>query len=122
MKLMIVDDSLLIRNKISRSMLKRFSKIVRAENGVKAIEMVKQEHPTIITMDLTMPGIDGVEAIQKIVQIAPSTQILVVSALADKATAIKALTLGASGFLCKPFTESEIDAAIQRVMKLGVKA
>ncbi len=121
MKIMIVDDSLVIRNKISRSLLSKFNRILRAEDGAKAIELVASERPDFITMDLTMPKVDGVSAIREILSIAPKTKILVVSALADKDTAIEALTLGASGFLCKPFTDSDINDAIARVLRIGAK-
>ncbi|GAA6139600.1 response regulator [Arenicella sp. 4NH20-0111] len=118
MKLMIVDDSLVIRNKINRTLLAKFNGVLRAENGVQAIELVISEKPDVITMDLTMPKMGGVEAIQQIIGIAPSTHILVVSALADKATAISALSYGANGFLCKPFTEHELSSAIERIIDI----
>lgn len=122
MKLLIVDDSLIIRNKISRSLLAKFSKVYRAENGTQALELVSRNKPNVVTMDLTMPEMGGVEAIQKIMAIAPSTHILVVSALADKTTAIKALTYGANGFLCKPFTELELSNAIERILTIELSA
>lgn len=76
----------------------------------------------MVTMDLTMPQVDGVEAIKEIMKIAPETHILVISALADKATAIEALTLGANGFLCKPFSEHELSAAIERILDIELSA
>ena len=118
MKLLIVDDSLVIRNKISRSLLKKFDSVSRASNGVEALAIVKEKRPNIITMDLTMPEMDGVECIEAVMSVAPQTYILVISALADKATAVKALTLGANGFLCKPFTEVELSEAITKVFEL----
>jgi len=118
MKLLIVDDSVVIRNKINRGLLKKFDSVSRATNGVEALEMVKRESPDIITMDLTMPEMDGVECIERVMEIAPQTYILVISALADKATAVKALMLGANGFLCKPFTEQELTDAIVKVLDL----
>lgn len=122
MKLMIVDDSLIIRNMINRSLMTRFSKVIRADNGKQAVNLAQRERPDVVTMDLTMPHMNGVEATKAIIRNAPGTHILVVSALADKATAIQALTLGANGFLCKPFTEAEIDAAIERILKVGTSS
>ena len=122
MKLLIVDDSLVIRNKINRGLLKRFDKVLRAENGLQALELVKTEQPDVVTMDLTMPQMDGVECIQEIMKVEPQTHILVISALADKATAIAALTYGANGFLCKPFTEQELSSAISKVLQIKLSA
>lgn len=118
MKLLIVDDSLVIRNKINRSLLKKFDYVSRASDGVDALKIVEAEKPDIITMDLTMPEMDGVECIEEIMNIAPETYILVISALSDKATAVKALTLGANGFLCKPFTDQQLTQAIAQVLDL----
>ncbi len=118
MKLLIVDDSLVIRNKINSGLLKRFDKVLRAKNGVEAIEVVKLVRPDVITMDLTMPEMDGVECIQEVMKVCPSTHILVISALADKATAIAALSCGANGFLCKPFTQSQLTDAIEKVLAI----
>ncbi len=122
MRLMIVDDSLIIRNKISRSLLVKFSKVSRAENGEQALKMVRAEKPDVVTMDLTMPKVGGVEAIKKMMEIEPTIHILVVSALADKATAIKALTYGANGFLCKPFTDVELNEAIEQILKIKLSS
>jgi len=118
MKLLIVDDSLVIRNKINRNLLNRFESVNRASNGVDALSIVKTDPPGFVTMDLTMPEMNGVECIEEIMKIAPNTYILVISALADKATAVKALTLGANGFLCKPFTEPQLNDAIGKVLGL----
>jgi len=118
MRLLIVDDSLVIRNKINRGLLKLFDSVSRASNGVEALEKVKTRKPDIVTMDLTMPEMGGVECIKEIMDIAPDTYILVISALADKATAVKALTMGANGFLCKPFTELDLTEAISKVLDL----
>lgn len=122
MKLMIVDDSLVIRNKISRSLLAKFSRVSRAQDGEQALKIVRSDKPDVVTMDLTMPKVGGVEAIKKIMEIAPATHILVVSALADKATAIRALTHGANGFLCKPFTDAELNEAIERILKIELSS
>ena len=65
MKLLIVDDSLVIRNKINRSLLTKFDSVWRAVNGIEALEIVDKHRPNIITMDLTMPEMDGVECIVK---------------------------------------------------------
>ena len=118
MKLLIVDDSLVIRNKITRGLAKHFSKIMRVENGSLALKALKQETPDVITMDLTMPEMDGVECIKNIMKINPKVHILVISALADKGTAITALKLGANGFLCKPFDEKALCEAIAKILKI----
>lgn len=120
MKLLIVDDSLVIRNKINKALLSVFHKIDRAENGEAALAMVKNDKPDVITMDLTMPLMDGVTCIEEILSLYPETYILVVSALADKQTAIAALTYGANGFLCKPFSPEDLCTAIEKILKIDL--
>lgn len=116
-KLMIVDDSNIIRNRIQRAYNNNeFLLVATAENGAKAIEKFKVHRPNVVTMDLTMPNMDGLECIEKIVKIDSSVRILVVSALSDKATGIRALSLGAGGFLCKPFSEEELVLALDELM------
>ncbi len=116
--LMIVDDSMIIRNRIERALKTNNLNIVGvAENGVKAVAMVKEKKPKLVTMDLTMPEMDGTECIEEILKIDPELIILVVSALADKATAIQAMKKGAHGFLCKPFTEAQLNDAISKLIR-----
>ncbi|MCE0558218.1 MULTISPECIES: response regulator [Motilimonas] len=118
MKLLIVDDSNIIRRKIRRSNKVGDLEVVgSACNGLEAVELVKQTQPDLVTMDLTMPEMDGIESIEKILEVKPDTRILVVSALADKATAIRALTIGARGFICKPFTEDELNDAFEQLLE-----
>jgi two-component system chemotaxis response regulator CheY len=116
-KLLIVDDSNIIRNKIARAMGSYGLEIAgMAPNGEKALQLFNETRPHVVTMDLTMPEMDGIECIRKIHALDPGARILVVSALADKATAIQALKEGAQGFLCKPFTEDELTEAIGELL------
>jgi two-component system chemotaxis response regulator CheY len=116
-KLLIVDDSNIIRSKIARSLAQFNVKIVGlVANGRDAVARFEAVHPDIVTMDLTMPEMDGLECIRAIARIDPKVRILVVSALADKATAIRALKEGAQGFLCKPFSEDELTEAMSELI------
>ena len=113
---MIVDDSNIIRRKIERMRdEKTFLVVGTANNGMKAIEVFEQCNPDVVTMDLTMPGMDGISCIEQLVKRKPEIKILVISALTDKATGIQALEKGAQGFLSKPFLESELISALQEI-------
>ena len=118
MRLMIVDDSMIIRNRIERAMNDfNLEVVAMAKDGVEAVDMVQTSKPQLVTMDLTMPHMDGEECIEEILKIDPGLLILVVSALKDKATAIAAMKKGAHGFLCKPFTEAELTSALSKLIK-----
>jgi len=118
LKMMIVDDSNIIRNKIARSLTQhRIEIVATASNGEEAVRQFTENDPDIVTMDLTMPRMDGLECIRELKKRKPAIRILVVSALADKATAIQALKEGALGFLCKPFSEDELNDAIDELLR-----
>lgn len=116
--LMIVDDSNIIRNRIERGMRHMAIEVVAtASNGEEAIELYKRHQPDFITMDLTMPKLDGLECIKQIRAINPKVSILVISALSDRFTGLKALQFGARGFICKPFTDEQLVLSFNKLMK-----
>ncbi|CAG0908597.1 unnamed protein product, partial [Cyprideis torosa] len=102
MRLMIVDDSRIIRSKIER--IQRwegspFEVVATASNGVEALQLLTAHDPDVVTMDLTMPELDGIACIEALIGLKPSLRILVVSAISDEETGIDALLKGAQGFL-----------------------
>lgn len=114
LKLLIVDDSILIRKKIERVHDKsRYELVGQATDGAEAIIMCDKFKPDVVTMDLTMPHIDGIESISRLMSLDPSVCILVVSALSDEATGIRALKNGATGFLMKPFNDEQLLEALE---------
>ncbi len=113
---MIVDDSSVIRTRIARvlsdSRLADLEIVGMVGDGVRAVELAREQQPDLITMDLTMPQMDGEACIEEIVAILPQVRILVVSALADQATALRAVMKGAHGFVLKPFRDEELLQAL----------
>ncbi len=118
MKLLVVDDSLVVRNAITRSGLaaREVSEVLRAEDGREAVAMFAAHRPELVTMDLTMPRLDGLAAITAIRSLDAEVSILVISALNSHAVALEAIRRGACGFLTKPFTESEIVEALEELV------
>jgi two-component system, chemotaxis family, chemotaxis protein CheY len=117
-KLMIVDDSNIMRRRIERSnQFEELQLVGTAGNGEEALELFRQTDPDVVTMDLTMPRMDGIECIGRLVELKPAIRILVISALADKATAVEAMEKGANGFLNKPFTDRQLNEAIAELMR-----
>lgn len=118
LKLMIVDDSLIVRNAIARcAEASRLGEVLRAEDGEAAVDLFARHRPRLVTMDLTMPRLDGLAAIQAIRAIDPHTSILVISALNSHKTALEAIRRGACGFLTKPFTEKEVAEALDDLIR-----
>ncbi len=118
-KLLIVDDSNFIRSRIERVYEDHSAVevVAKASNGKVGVAYLSLYQPDIVTMDLTMPEMDGIACITKMIEERPDIRILVVSALSDKATGIEALSRGARGFLCKPFTDSQLMTALDKLIQ-----
>ncbi|MGH7708618.1 MAG: response regulator transcription factor [Vulcanimicrobiaceae bacterium] len=116
MKLMIVDDSNIIRRMIARSIGDYGFDVRTASDGMEAVQVFEQFRPDLVTMDITMPRLDGIVCIEQLLKRRPDTKILVISALADKATAVEAVERGAHGFVLKPFTEKRINDELRHVI------
>jgi two-component system chemotaxis response regulator CheY len=115
-KVLIVDDAAFMRLSL-RTMLQRngFEVIGDAANGKEAVDKYFELRPDIVTMDITMPEMDGVEALTEIKKKDPSAKIVMISALGQESWVRKAIILGASGFVIKPYKEEHI---IQTLNKL----
>jgi two-component system, chemotaxis family, chemotaxis protein CheY len=121
MKLLVVDDSLVVRNAIARCVESgAIEEVLVAADGIEATELFRVHLPELVTMDLTMPRLDGLETITALRAVRPRTSILVISALNSHRTAIDALQRGACGFLTKPFTESEVRDALDQLVQHAV--
>ena len=117
-RLMIVDDSNIIRRRIERVQdLPSIEFVGAARNGREALDMHERLRPTVVTMDLTMPEMDGGECVARLIERDPEILILVISALADKLTAMDAIEKGARGFLCKPFTDRQLNNALRKLIE-----
>ncbi len=119
-RLLIVDDSSVIRNRIARlcqdMRLPTLDIVGLAGNGLQALALAEQFRPELVTMDLTMPQMDGDACISRLAESLPDARILVVSALSDKYTALKAIKKGAHGFLRKPFTDDQLVEAFLEIL------
>ncbi|GAC1313383.1 MAG: response regulator [Vulcanimicrobiaceae bacterium] len=112
MKFLVVDDSNLIRRAIKRTIEKPNDEIETASNGLEALRVVERFDPEVVTMDISMPEMDGLTCIEGILRRRPKAKIIVISALNDKPTAVEAVRRGAQGFLLKPFTAEALSFEI----------
>lgn len=115
-RIMIVDDAVVIREKLKILLTKAGHEVVaEAGNGLQAALLYSRLRPDIVTMDITMPGVDGIEGIRKIRTSDPAAKIIVISALGQKAIIVEALEAGASGFILKPFEIGKVLTVIESV-------
>ncbi len=117
MKLLIVDDSSIMRRTIEKHLTDYALEIVgMASNGKEAIEIVERELPDLVTLDITMPEMDGITCLEQIMKIKPDTKVLIITALADKLTGLQALDKGAKGFLYKPVRGDALKKSFDKIM------
>ncbi len=116
-KLLIVDDSSTIRRSIERHIFSdRVTEIYQAANGREAMELFERYRPEFVTMDLTMPEMDGLTCISKMMALKPDTRLMVISALGDAETAIEAVERGANEYVVKPFSAEDLNLALANLV------
>lgn len=114
---LIVDDHPIVRKGLRTLLLSEadIQTVYEAENGLQAIHIVQQHHPQVVLMDLVMAPISGVEAIERIKSLDPSTRILVLTAFAEDDKVFPAIKAGASGYVLKDIPPEELLQAIRDV-------
>lgn len=115
-KIVIVDDALFMRESLKKILEKNeFEVIGTAANGIEAIKLLKEVSPEVVTLDLTMPGMDGLQFLEEIRGTEYSYKIVVVSAVAQEYNVTRAIELGASDFIRKPYDVDKVVSVLRRL-------
>ena len=116
-RVLIADDHIVMREGLSALIDEEanIEVIAQAANGQEAIDLFREIHPDIVLMDLSMPGKDGLEAIQEILAMDPSAKILVLTSFSDETKVFSAIQSGALGYLLKATSANELLTAINQV-------
>lgn len=108
-KLLIVDDALIMRMRIREiAVLAGWEIVGEAANGIQAVELFRSLKPDLVTMDIVMPQMDGVEALRTIIQEDPHARVCMVSAVNQKEKLTECIKLGAIDFIVKPFEKTQL--------------
>ncbi|CCU80796.1 Chemotaxis regulator-transmits chemoreceptor signals to flagelllar motor components CheY [Halanaerobium saccharolyticum subsp. saccharolyticum DSM 6643] len=113
---LIVDDAAFMRLNLKNILKDNFEVVGEAENGKEAVELYQEVKPDIVTMDITMPIMDGLEAIKAIQDIDPSAKIVVCSAMGQQKIVIQAIELGAKDFIVKPFKKDRVMESLEKLL------
>src|SRR5690625_4978352 len=106
-----------MRVKLSTLLERENHEIVgKAENGLEAIELYKSTQPDLVTMDITMPVMNGIDAIKEILKFDQHAKIIVCSAMGQQKIVVEAIELGAKDFIIKPFNETNILETVEQVL------
>ncbi len=118
-RILIVDDAKFMRLTLTNILKKANHEIVgEADNGRTAVEMYREFQPDLVTMDVTMPEMSGIEAVKEIRREFPDAKIIMCSAMGQQRMVVEAIETGAKDFIVKPFDEHRVLDAINRVLKL----
>lgn len=114
-RVLVVDDAAFMRVTIKNVLSKNgFEVVGEAENGSVAIQKCAELQPDIITLDITMPEVSGLEALKEIMKVKPDANVVMVSALGQEAMVKEAVLSGAKGFVVKPFKEDILVSALKK--------
>ena len=116
-RFLVVDDAIFMRTVLKKMLTDaNFTVVGEAGNGLQAIEMAQQLQPDIVTLDITMTEMDGIQAIVRILQVSPNTKIIMCSAMGQHSKVVEAIKKGAKDFIVKPFEKTRVLQAIYNVM------
>lgn len=115
-RILIVDDTMFMRVKV-RGLLEKWGYEVVGEgaNGKEAIEKYKELQPDVVLMDITMPEMDGITALQEIKMLDAKATVVMISALGQESFVMKAIRAGACNYLVKPFEENKFQELLARL-------
>ena len=114
---LVCDDAVFMRSLLSDILAKAgFDVVGEANSGTEAVEKFRSLKPDLVTMDILMPDMGGIDAVREIVRIEPGARILMCSAMGQHALVLEAIQAGAKDFIVKPFQPSRVLEAVQRVL------
>lgn len=117
-RILIVDDAVFMRMKLKDILEKNgYEVVAEAQNGLEAIEKYKSERPDLVTMDITMPEMDGVTALKSIKAIDPKAKVIMCSAMGQQSMVMDAIQAGAIDFIVKPFDNDRVIESLNKATK-----
>ena len=122
-KVLVVDDALFMRSMIKDILASsgQYRVVGEAANGREAVQKFQELSPELITIDIVMPVLDGIEATREIMKLDPSVKVVMVSALGQEPLVIESIAAGAKDFIVKPFSAEKVLRVLGQVMKSGTK-
>ena len=118
-KILIVDDAGFMRKMVQTHLSKAgYTDFIEGEDGQRAIDIYKEEKPDLVIMDITMPNVDGIEALRQIKASDSDAKIIMCSAMGQEAMVMEAIKLGSLDFIVKPFKAERIIQTVNKILPL----
>ena len=116
-RILVVDDAAFMRMMIKDILVKNGYEVIgEAGDGAQAVEKYQELKPDLVTLDITMPDVDGIEALRKIRSVDPGAKVIMCSAMGQQAMVIDAIQAGAKDFIVKPFQAERVLEAIRKAL------
>lgn len=114
-KILVVDDAAFMRMRCTKLLQDNGYDTIEAGNGVEAVQKYQAQRPDAVLMDITMPDMDGIETLKKLMEIDPGVRVSMVTAMGQQSLVIEALKSGAKDFVVKPFNAERVLAAVKKI-------
>jgi two-component system chemotaxis response regulator CheY len=114
--IMVVDDAMFMRKKCAQVLTDNGYQVVEAANGTEAVNAYKKSRPDGVLLDITMPDMDGLQALKELLKIDPSARVSMCSAMGQQGIVIEALKVGAVDFVVKPFDVARVMDAVKKML------
>ncbi len=118
-RILVVDDAAFMRT-VLKDIIKKnglASEILEAADGVEAVKLFQKAQPDLVTMDITMPRADGIQALRAILKINPQAKVVMITSVGEKHTVQDAMRLGARDYVVKPFDRASVPIVLNKVMR-----
>ena len=116
-RILIVDDAMFMRTMLKGILSKNGYEIAgEASNGIEGADKFRQLAPDLVTLDITMPEMDGLQCLEKIMEIDPHAKVIMCSAMGQQAMVLDAIKLGAKDFIVKPFREEKVIESVRNII------
>jgi two-component system response regulator AtoC len=118
-RILIVDDEILVRDFLAETLRRKKFDVLTAENGQKAIAMLKEHSFDMVITDMKMPNLTGNDVLRKVKELSPNTLVVIITAFGSIENAVEAMRLGAFNYLIKPFSPDSIEAVIEKAQEFN---
>jgi two-component system, chemotaxis family, chemotaxis protein CheY len=113
--IMVVDDAMFMRKKCAQVLTQNGYSVVEAGNGKEAVTIYQQAKPDAVLLDITMPDMDGLQALKELLKLDPNARVSMCSAMGQQSMVIEALKAGAMDFVVKPFDVARVIGAVKKM-------
>ena len=118
-KILVVDDAGFMRKMVQTHLTKAgYTDFTEGEDGARAVELYKENKPDLVIMDITMPNMNGIDALREIKTFDPDAKVVMCSAMGQEAMVMDAIKLGALDFIIKPFKADRIVQTVNKILPL----